>query len=240
MLLSLFCGAGGLDLGFEEAGFEVALAFDKKADSVLSYNHNRQGHPRQAAHVGDVTALTPDTLDKLHGGVFTPSGIIGGPPCRSFSQANRQWNDADPRHELPLAFAKLLGSLNERNPVEFFVMENVTGLLEGRHKDRLAAIEAAFAEAGFPVKRAVLKATDYRTAQIRERLFPRRLQQGCLSRSTWSAPKPTSRDTDVLTVKSKIGGLAEPVHFARRDQAYRRSIAATATPAQRAPVRQAS
>ena len=215
MLLSLFCGAGGLDLGFEEAGFDVALAFDKKADSVLSYNHNRKSRSKEAARVADVAALTPEHLDELHGGVFAPSGIIGGPPCQSFSQANRSWTDSDPRHELPIAFAKLLGSLNARNPVEFFVMENVTGLLDGHHSDRLAAIEAAFAEAGFPAQKAVLTATDYGTAQMRERLFMVGYNKEIFPDLAWSAPKPTTREGDILTVREKIGDLAEPVHFER-------------------------
>ena len=215
LLLSLFCGAGGLDLGFEEAGFDVALAFDKKADSVLSYNHNRKGRAKDAAHVADVTALTPEMLDEWHGGRFAPSGVIGGPPCQSFSQANRSWTNGDPRHELPIAFAKLLESLNARSPVEFFVMENVTGLLDDHHSDRLAAIETAFAEAGFPAQKAVLTATDYGTAQMRERLFLVGYNRDLFPDVAWSAPKPTSKEGDVLTVRGKIGDLAEPVHFAR-------------------------
>lgn len=215
MLLSLFCGAGGLDLGFEEAGFDVALAFDKKADSVLSYNHNRKGRSRDAAHVADVTALTPEALDQVHGTLFAPSGVIGGPPCQSFSQANRSWSDSDPRHELPIAFAKLLGSLNARNPVEFFVMENVTGLLNCHHRDRLAAIETAFAEAGFPAQKAVLTATDYGTAQMRQRLFLVGYNKDLFPDLAWSAPTPTTRQGDILTVRAKIDGLAEPVFYER-------------------------
>lgn len=215
LLLSLFCGAGGLDLGFEEAGYDVALAFDKKADSVLSYNHNRKGRSKDAAHVADVAALTPEALDERHGGLFAPSGVIGGPPCQSFSQANRSWTSGDSRHELPIAFAKLLGSLNARSPVEFFVMENVTGLLDNHHSDRLAAIEAAFTEAGFPAQKAVLTATDYGTAQMRERLFLVGYNKDLFPDLAWSAPKPTTKEEDVLTVRAKIGGLAEPVHFER-------------------------
>jgi DNA (cytosine-5)-methyltransferase 1 len=215
LLLSLFCGAGGLDLGFEEAGFDVALAFDKKADSVLSYNHNRKGRLKDAAHVADVAALTPESLDEWYGGQFAPTGVIGGPPCQSFSRANRSWTNCDPRHELPIAFARLLGCLNARSPVDFFVMENVTGLLDNHHRDRLSAIEAAFADAGFPAQKAVLIATDYCTPQMRERLFLVGYNKDIFPELAWSAPKLTSKESDVLTVRSTIGDLPEPVRYAR-------------------------
>ncbi|RWX58667.1 DNA cytosine methyltransferase, partial [Mesorhizobium sp. M4B.F.Ca.ET.089.01.1.1] len=121
MLLSLFCGAGGLDLGFEAAGYEIGLAFDLRTDSIASYNHNREGAER--GHVGDVSKLSLNDLDRLHQITFEPEGIIGGPPCQSFSRANTVYLEADPRHSLPLAYARLLKSLNQRKPVKFFVME---------------------------------------------------------------------------------------------------------------------
>jgi DNA (cytosine-5)-methyltransferase 1 len=214
VLLSLFCGAGGLDLGFEEAGFKVGLAFDKKADSVLSYNHNRADRT-PVAHVADVTALSLALLDEKFGRTFAPSGVIGGPPCQSFSQANRVWNDNDPRHVLPITFARLLGKLNSRSPVDFFVMENVTGLLDNRHSDRLAAIEDAFAEVGFPAQKAVLIATNYRTAQIRQRIFLVGYNKALFPKLTWLPPEPTTTPTDILTVREKIGALPEPIYFAR-------------------------
>jgi hypothetical protein len=69
LLLSLFCGAGGLDLGFENADFEIGLAFDKKADSVRSYNHNRTD---KHGHCVDVNDLTLEKLDALWGSQFAP------------------------------------------------------------------------------------------------------------------------------------------------------------------------
>ncbi|RWQ60182.1 MAG: DNA cytosine methyltransferase, partial [Mesorhizobium sp.] len=79
-----FSGAGGLDLGFEQAGFSVAAAIDLRDFSIDSYNHNRKA---KTGHVGDVTSLDPAKLDELAGRTLVPAGLIGGPPCQSFSRA---------------------------------------------------------------------------------------------------------------------------------------------------------
>jgi DNA (cytosine-5)-methyltransferase 1 len=211
MLLSLFCGAGGLDLGFESAGYEVGLAFDLRKDSVGSYNFNRE---KGKAFVRDVTKLTPSKLDRLHRGSFAPEGVIGGPPCQSFSRANTVQLDADPRHSLPLAYARLLKALNQRAPVKFFVMENVTGLTSDRHLDRLRRIEARFADAGFFVSRAILMATDYNTPQIRERLFIVGFNRELYGNAMWEQPgKIVPADAAGANVRGAIGHLPEPTVF---------------------------
>ncbi|MER9585250.1 DNA cytosine methyltransferase [Mesorhizobium sp. M0276] len=214
MLLSLFCGAGGLDLGFEAADYEIGLAFDLRTDSVASYNHNRKGAHR--GHVGDVSKLTLAELDRLHGATFEPEGIIGGPPCQSFSRANTVYLEADPRHSLPLAYAQLLKSLNQRKPVKFFVMENVTGLMSDRHAHRLRQIEKAFEDAGFSLSRAVLLATDYATPQIRERLFVVGLNRDLYGDAVWSPPaKVVSAEGRRPDVRGAIGDLPDATFFDR-------------------------
>ncbi|MGH3428832.1 MAG: DNA cytosine methyltransferase [Terriglobales bacterium] len=210
MLLSLFCGAGGLDLGFERAGFEVGAAFDNRSDSISSYNHNRtvtRGYCR------DVTQLTPEMLDELWGGPFEPVGVVGGPPCQSFSMANRTFYEADPRHFLPLAYAKLLKQLNSRKPVNFFVLENVTGLASPQHRHRLRELKAALRDDGFAVSNATLNAVDFRTPQNRTRLFLVGLNVGLFNGLRWRRPRPTTRRGDDITVRGAIGGLEEPVRF---------------------------
>ena len=215
MLLSLFCGAGGLDAGFEAEEFEIALAFDLREDSVASYNHNRERPAR--GHVGDVSKLTPAKLDRLHGATFAPEGVIGGPPCQSFSRANTVYLDADPRHSLPLAYAKLLKTLNERSPVKFFVMENVTGLMSDRHAHRLRRMEKAFDNAGFSLSHAVLLATDYETPQIRERLFVVGLNRELYGEAKWSPPaKVVAADGRRPNVQGAIGHLPEATFYDRK------------------------
>ena len=215
MLLSLFCGAGGLDVGFEAEDYEVGLAFDLRKDSIESYNYNRKGKSAHG-HVGDVLKLTLEGLDKLHGREFAPEGVIGGPPCQSFSRANTVYLDADPRHSLPLAYAELLRKLNDRNPVKFFVMENVTGLLSERHAHRLRRYEKAFEGAGFSLSRAVLLATDYSTPQIRERLFVVGFNRELYGEAKWSPPpKVVTADGRRPDVRGAIGDLPEATYFER-------------------------
>lgn len=213
MLLSLFCGAGGLDLGFEQAGQVIGLAFDKKQDSVLSYNHNRP-EPHHG-HCVDVSALTLERLDELWGGEFTPDGVIGGPPCQSFSQANRSITEADPRHQLPLTYAQLLKRLNARNPVKFFVMENVKGLRSGLHRHRLVEFKKALEDAGFHVSEELLDASDYGTPQRRERLFIVGLNRILFGPVTWNAPNKSPENERAPAVETVLRHLPEPAHFSK-------------------------
>lgn len=213
MLLSLFCGAGGLDLGFEKAGHRIGLAFDKKLDSVLSYNLNRpEPHHGHCVNVNDLTLAN---LDKLWGSDFAPEGVIGGPPCQSFSQANRSIADTDPRHHLPLTYARLLGQLNARKPIKFFVMENVKGLRSGLHRHRLVLFKKALEDAGFHVSEQLLDASDYGTPQKRERLFIVGLNKKLFGKSVWHAPKKLPENKRAPAVETVLRGLPEPAHFSR-------------------------
>jgi DNA (cytosine-5)-methyltransferase 1 len=213
VLLSLFCGAGGLDLGFEQAGYTVGLAYDRRTDSVLSYNHNRS-KPSHAS-VMDVTEVTLESLDEDFGSPFHPTGVIGGPPCQSFSRANTVHHEEDPRHDLPLVFARLLGKLNARSPVKFFVIENVTGLQSTRHAERLASFTAALGEAGFSLSQTVLTATDCGVPQKRQRLFIVGLNTKLFAGKTWSPPSLTRPNPSDISVRSAISGLPAPAYFHR-------------------------
>jgi len=183
-LVSLFCGAGGLDLGFERANFSVAAAVDLRDFSIRSYNHNRKS---KTGHVGDVTKLDPAKLDELAKRKLAPVGLIGGPPCQSFSRAAHS-SDTDHRHELPLDFVRVLKEFNDRSPVGFFVFENVPGLLKDRHQLRFERMKKGFDHAGFAVHQVLLNASAFGVAQNRPRLilvgFNKKLYPGL----TWQPP----------------------------------------------------
>lgn len=213
LLLSLFCGAGGLDLGFERAKFKIGLAFDKKADSVRSYNHNRPDDKH--AHCLDVNELTLAKLDGLWGSEFAPDGVIGGPPCQSFSQANRSISDEDPRHQLPLVYARLLSDMNKRKPVKFFVMENVKGLRSILHSHRLAIFKKALADAGFHVTEQLLNAADFATPQNRQRLFLVGINRKLYGKTAWAAPDKAPEKNRAPAIETVLRGLPEPTHFSK-------------------------
>jgi len=208
-LISLFCGAGGLDLGFEQARFRIGAAIDLRGFSIKSYNHNRK---HRSGHVASVIGLGPKQLDKLAGRTLAPVGVIGGPPCQSFSRATHSSED-DHRHELPLEFARILKAFNRRAPVSFFAFENVPGLLKEKHALRYRRILKAFHDAGFEVTPHELNASSFGVAQNRPRLilvgFNRKLYPGL----KWTPPE--AERTTPVTVKAKIRGLPAPAYWTR-------------------------
>jgi len=209
-VVSLFCGAGGLDLGFEQAGYSVGLAVDLRRFSIDSYNHNRRG---DVAHAADVTTLNLNKIDSLAGRTLAPAGVIGGPPCQSFTRAAHSTAD-DPRHKLPHEFVRILCLFNARRPVGFFAFENVPGLLKKKHEERYKEIFSAFEEAGFTVVSRLLNASSFGVAQDRPRLilvgFNRTLYPGL----KWVPPEPAAAAPK--TVEEVIKGLPFP-RFWKRD-----------------------
>lgn len=119
-IIDLFCGIGGLSLGFEQAGFEVVSAVDMWADAVKTYNHNRKGN------VAEVISVEEFNVERLPAIIRNEkiTGIIGGPPCQGFSTVGKR-DVEDPRNKMYLEFFK---AVQLANP-DFFVIENVKGML---------------------------------------------------------------------------------------------------------------
>ena len=165
-IIDLFCGIGGLSLGFEEAGFEVISAVDMWDDAVITYNHNRKNKVAQVITVEDFNDLIlPNILDN-----HKITGIIGGPPCQGFSTVGLR-NVDDPRNKMYLEFYK---AVQIANP-EFFVMENVKGMLT---LDKGAFVEDLlnrFGDGkdglGYKISYRLVNAADYGVPQNRYRVF---------------------------------------------------------------------
>jgi DNA (cytosine-5)-methyltransferase 1 len=208
LLLSLFCGAGGLDRGFEDAGYEIGLALDRKQDSVDSYNRNRPD--AAVAKLKDLSEISIEALDVLYGSRFEPSGVIGGPPCQSFSQANVNQKEGDVRSALPISFADIVLALHKRSTLDFFVMENVVGLTLKKHVGTLMMVEQKLA-AQFHIQRLFLNAKDHGVPQNRPRLF-----LVGISRKTSQKSVGLALETQALrTVRQTIGDLPDPIPFCR-------------------------
>lgn len=214
-VLSLFSGPGGMDLGFEQAGFRplLALDIDPAAVETFNWNHPSLGEP---AKVADLSATPPKSIiawwEKRAGKDVRPIGIIGGPPCQAFSVSNVHKLADDPRAELPLAYARILKAFNKRFELDFFVFENVAGLGHRAHSSSLDAFVRKFSEAGFHVQRFYLDAVRFRVPQYRNRMFIVGLNKARHANVQFVPPRG---DGSAITVRRAIGHLPEPVYFSR-------------------------
>jgi len=212
-ILSLFSGAGGLDLGFHDAGFRSLLAIDSFQAAINSYN----------AHFGDGIAvrrnlmkIKPEQLERelnsRHPGI-TPVGIIGGPPCQGFSIGNVQSQKNDPRNLLPLRYASIIKHFNRKDDLHFFVFENVPGLKRRKHTSRLSLIKERLSIAGFKIYEANINAADFGVPQKRKRLFFVGINETLYPKMEFIFPSGLSPKRNV---KSAIGHLPEATFVSRR------------------------
>lgn len=158
-LISLFSGAGGMDLGFEKAGFKVVAAneYDKKIWATYEKNHTAPLIRGDIRHIA--SDIFPDNID----------GIIGGPPCQSWSEAGSLKGIEDARGQL---FYEYIRILRDKQP-KFFVAENVSGMLAKRHSEAVKNIVTMFETAGigYDVYIQMLNANDFNVPQTRDRVF---------------------------------------------------------------------
>jgi len=159
-----FCGAGGLGLGLQRAGFNILLSFDidRLCIETIEKNQKYFGHPAIAADIADM--LNGELLRRCNlqrGELFL---LAGGPPCQGFS-VQRRGNDTDSRNELVLMYGRLV---NELYP-KYFVMENVSGIAGKRGKTILQQLIESVEEIGYHVHIELLDAQDYGVPQRRKR-----------------------------------------------------------------------
>lgn len=163
-IIDLFCGIGGLSLGFEQAGFEVVSAVDMWKDAIVTYNHNRKD---KVAKVETVEEFNVKELPELIQRVRI-TGIIGGPPCQGFSTVGRRDVD-DPRNKMYLEFYK---AVKLASP-DFFVIENVKGMLTLNKGAFVKDLIERFGPngLGYTINYQLLNAADYGIPQNRYRVF---------------------------------------------------------------------
>lgn len=161
-VISLFSGCGGLDLGFERAGFNIPVAneFDKTIWSTFKENH-----PKTKLIEGDVRKVTKEDIAQYIDGEV--DGIIGGPPCQSWSEAGSLRGIEDERGQLFFDYIRILKEFKPK----FFLAENVSGMLANRHSAAVQNILKLFSEAGYDVSLTQVNAKDYGVAQDRKRVF---------------------------------------------------------------------
>lgn len=157
-VISLFSGCGGLDLGFERAGFKIPIAneYDKTIWATFKANH-----PNTRLLEGDIRKIDesefPENID----------GIIGGPPCQSWSEAGSLKGIDDARGQLFYDYIRILRKVKPK----FFLAENVSGMLASRHNEAVKNIIKLFEESGYNVSVTLVNAKDYGVAEERKRVF---------------------------------------------------------------------
>ena len=197
-VISLFSGAGGLDLGFVRAGYRVVWANDNDPDSCATYRRNLGDHIVEA----DIAAISAADI---------PDGeiVIGGFPCQGFSVANRKRTAGDRRNGLYLEMRRVIG---EKSP-QYFLAENVKGLLSldgGRVANKILR---DFQRLGYAVTMEVLNAADYGVPQKRERVFIMGVKEG-VPKIDFPPPthseRPRGKLPGWISVGSALANIPEP------------------------------
>lgn len=160
LIVDLFCGAGGLSLGFSQEGYSIALANDIQECCVDTYAHNHPEVERKNIVQGDIRYILNDLEAML--GKREIAVIVGGPPCQGFSMANRQRIIDDPRNFLYKNYVEMVDRVRPR----FFVMENVRGMLSVSSQ-----IISDFSRLGYDVAYKVVNAEEFGIPQNRERIL---------------------------------------------------------------------
>lgn len=153
-VVDLFCGCGGLSLGFMKAGFEIAAGFDFWDEAIEVYKKNFN-HPVIKQNLMDVD----EASEKIKN--FSPEMIIGGPPCQDFSSAGKR-NEDNGRGDLTVSYAKIISNIRP----EWFVMENVDRI---KKTQKLVEAMKIYKESGYGLTYTVLDASLCGVPQKRKR-----------------------------------------------------------------------
>lgn len=178
-VVSLFSGAGGMDLGFSNAGFNIIWANDNQKDFVETYKKNFGGH------------VIIDGIENIDlSSIPRADVIIGGFPCQGFSVANTKRSVDDKRNKLYKYFIKVIKEVRPK----VFVAENVKGILNLDRGKVFEKIIKDFSAAGYNCKHALLNAANYGVPQSRERVFIIGVRKDLDVNNLQHPPRPTHAD----------------------------------------------
>lgn len=200
--IDLFAGAGGLSLGFEQAGFDVAAAVEIDPIHCATHEYN---FPYSKAICASVVEVTGDDIRRRANlGNVEIDVVFGGAPCQGFSLIGKRAFD-DPRNQLVFHYVRIVTELKPK----YFVFENVKGLTLGKHAEFLKELIVALNDAGYDIVSPyrVLNAADFGVPQDRRRLFIVGAQRGL---TLPNYPKSLEHRT---TVSEAIGDLPDADRF---------------------------
>ena len=190
-VVSFFSGCGGLDLGFEQAGFEVIWANDNDPSVFETYLLN---HPHTYLCRKDMREITMEEIPEC-------DGFIGGPPCQSWSEGGKQQGLDDERGRMFLTYIHFI----QAKQPKFFVIENVKGILSDKHFPTFKKMLGQLKDAGYVVHYQLLNAAHYYVPQERFRVIVVGVRNDIDVK--YQFPKP---DTSCfITLRQAIGEITE-------------------------------
>ncbi len=194
-IVSLFSGCGGLDLGFKNAGFNIIWAneYDKSIHETYRFNH-----PNTILNTADIRTLTGNDIPDC-------DGIIGGPPCQSWSEGGKGLGLKDPRGQLFLDYIRIV----EAKKPKFFVIENVQGILDGKHKESLDSFLSLLCNIGYNVTYELLNSADYKIPQERYRVFFVGIRNNLPNKFHY----PNATSINPITLQQAIGDIIEEPRY---------------------------
>ena len=211
-VLSLFTGAGGLDLGFILGGFRPGLAVDIYPPAVETYRWNQPETHVAQLDIAESSANAFVDLWTSINGEEGPVGIIGGPPCQAFSVSNVHQKRRDPRRRLLINYTKVIDAFTSRLGLDFFVFENVPGLGQGRHRWRYLEFKRLCKKAGYSVREKVVNAGKFGIPQNRKRIIVIGVNR---DRYPGLAIDPPEGHKQPMPTRTALDGLPEPAFCQR-------------------------
>lgn len=191
-VVSLFAGCGGLDLGFEKAGFDVTWANEYDSSIHATYRLN---HPKTQLCTLDIRDIRANDIPDC-------DGIIGGPPCQSWSLGGKSLGIEDDRGKLVYDYIRIV---KDKKP-KFFIMENVPGMVTPRHFAAFNEFLNLFRSSGYVVKYELMNAADFQIPQERQRV----IIVGIRNDLNVEYLFPTKLDSKPVTLLRAIGDLKTP------------------------------
>lgn len=197
-VISLFTGAGGLDLGFKKAGFEIIWANEFDSTIWKTFESNFPETILDKRSIVDIQTSEVPLAD----------GIIGGPPCQSWSEAGAGRGIKDKRGQL---FFEYIRFLKDKQPA-FFLAENVSGILHPKHREAFENILKQFADVGYHISYKLLNANDFGVPQDRWRVIIIGYNKKKVGFS-FEFPKPLSHKPTLKEAISDLQGAKSAKQF---------------------------
>lgn len=191
-IVSLFSGAGGLDLGLIKAGHEIIWANDFDHDAVQTYIKNIGPHIIE----GDISKILSSEIPDC-------DVVVGGFPCQGFSLANRSRSSDDDRNKLYKQFVRVVKAKKPR----YFLAENVKGILSLESGTAIKKIVDDFKKIGYHVEYKLFNTADYGVPQIRQRVIIAGTRKG---EKVYKYPDPTHTKTGWVGIGDALKSVPEP------------------------------